>query len=199
MANEMELNALIGSRICHDLISPLGAIGNGVELLEMAGAEATPEITLISQSVENANARIRYFRVAFGAASEGAMFGNAELRSILGDLFKATHRIKVDWRVAEDITRTEAKLAFLVILCLESALPWGGKVLVTRTDGRWNLMGTAERLKIDELLWEVVANPQYDTKMSASNVQFALVQPAARAIERRVTTIIKENAILVSF
>ena len=199
MTNEMELNALIGSRICHDLISPLGAIGNGVELLEMTGVETTPEITLISQSVENANARIRYFRVAFGAASEGAMVGNAELRSILGDLFKTTHRITVDWRVAEDIPRTEAKLAFLAILCLESALPWGGKVLVTRTDGRWNLMGTAERLKIDEPLWEVVANPQYDTKMNASDVQFALVQPAARSIERRVTTIIKETAISIGF
>lgn len=199
MANESDLNALIGSRICHDLISPLGAIGNGVELLSMTGAETTPEIALISESVENANARIRYFRVAFGAASEGALVGNTELKTILSDLFKTTNRIKVDWRVAEDIPRTEAKLAFLIILCLESALPWGGKVLVTRTDGRWNLMASTERLKVDEALWEVVANPQSDTKMNASEVQFALIQPAARTINRRVTTMIKESAISVSF
>lgn len=199
MTNETELNALIGSRICHDLISPLGAIGNGVELLAMTGAEQTPEITLISESVENANARIRYFRIAFGAASASAMIGHAELRSILDDLFKTTNRIKVDWRVTNDIARAEAKLAFLVILCLESALPWGGRVMVTRTDDRWNLIGSAERLKIDEALWEVVANPQYDTTMSASDVQFALVQPAARTINRRVTTMLKEGAISVSF
>ena len=199
MANDMELNALIGSRICHDLISPLGAIGNGVELLAMTGAETTPEITLITESVENANARIRYFRVAFGAASPGTMIGNAEVRSILGDLFKQTSRIAVDWRVSDDISRAETKLAFLIILCFENALPWGGKVLVTRTGGRWNLMGSGDRLKIDERLWDVVANPQSDTKLNASDVQFALVQPAARAIERRVTTIIKENAISVSF
>lgn len=199
MTNETELNALIGSRICHDLISPLGAIGNGVELLAMTGAEQTPEIALISESVENANARIRYFRIAFGAASASAMIGHAELRSILDDLFKTTNRIKVDWRVTNDIARAEAKLAFLVILCLESALPWGGRVMVTRTDDRWNLIGSAERLKIDEALWEVVANPQYDTTMSASDVQFALVQPAARTINRRVTTMLKEGAISVSF
>jgi histidine phosphotransferase ChpT len=199
MATETELNALIGSRICHDLISPLGAIGNGVELLAMTGAEQTPEIALISESVENANARIRYFRIAFGAASSAAMIGNAELRSILSDLFKTTNRIKVDWNVSTDIARTEAKLAFLVILCLESALPWGGRVMVTRTDDRWNLIGTAERLKIDEALWDVVANPQYDTAMSASDVQFALIQPAARAIDRRVTTMLKEGSISVSF
>lgn len=199
MASDIELNALIGSRICHDLISPLGAIGNGVELLAMTGAETTPEIALISESVDNANARIRYFRVAFGAASEGTMIGNAELQSILADLFKSTSRVKVDWRVAGDVSRAEAKLAFLVILCLESALPWGGKVLVTRTDARWNLMATTERLKVDEPLWEVVATPKTEAKMSASEVQFALVQPAARAIGRRVTTMIKENAISVGF
>ena len=62
----IELNDLIGSRICHDLISPLGAIGNGVELLTMSGMTEVPEMTLISESVENANARIRFFRIAFG-------------------------------------------------------------------------------------------------------------------------------------
>ena len=199
MATEIDLNAMIGSRIFHDLISPLGAIGNGVELLAMTGMEQTPEMTLISQSVENANARIRYFRIAFGAASENAMIGNAELRDILDDLFRTTNRIKIDWRVPVDIGRGEAKLVFLVILCLESALPWGGKVPVTRTGDRWNLMGTAERLKIDEMLWEVVANPRLNTKISSSNVQFALIQPAAHTIARRVTTMIKENAISISF
>lgn len=197
MASDSELNALIGSRICHDLISPLGAIGNGVELLAMTGVEQTPEITLISQSVENANARIRYFRIAFGAASD-AMIGNAELRCILDDLFKSSNRIKVDWRVPVDVPRAEAKLVFLIILCLESALAWGGKVLVTRTDDRWNLIGSSERVKIDEPLWEVVANPKNDVKIAASDVQFALVQPAANAINRRVTTLIKENAISIS-
>jgi histidine phosphotransferase ChpT len=66
-----DLTSLIGSRICHDLISPLGAIGNGVELLAMSGTAPGPEMDLISQSVENANARIRFFRVAFGAARGG--------------------------------------------------------------------------------------------------------------------------------
>ncbi len=54
-----DLAALIGSRICHDLISPIGAIGNGLELLSMAGAGG-PEVALISDSVSNANARIRF-------------------------------------------------------------------------------------------------------------------------------------------
>ena len=48
--------ALLGSRICHDLISPIGAISNGVELMQMSGADSSPELALISESVESANA-----------------------------------------------------------------------------------------------------------------------------------------------
>ena len=83
-----ELNALIGSRICHDLISPLGAIGNGIELLTMSGMSAAPEITLISESVDNANARIRFFRIAFGAASADAVTSHSEVTGILADVYR---------------------------------------------------------------------------------------------------------------
>ncbi len=80
-----DLATLIGSRICHDLISPIGAIGNGVELLAMTGSagDVSPELDLISQSVENANARIRYFRISFGATSSSQIMGRQEVLSVL--------------------------------------------------------------------------------------------------------------------
>ena len=56
MNNDRVLNDLIGSRICHDLISPLGAIGNGVELLSMTGTGAAPEMALISETLHAASA-----------------------------------------------------------------------------------------------------------------------------------------------
>ena len=68
--NKLNIAALIGSRICHDLISPIGAINNGLELLEMTGTSSGPEMELISESVGNASARIRFFRIAYGAASD---------------------------------------------------------------------------------------------------------------------------------
>ena len=60
--SNINLAALIGSRICHDLISPIGAINNGLELLGMSDAREGPELELISESVGNASARIRFFR-----------------------------------------------------------------------------------------------------------------------------------------
>ncbi len=67
MPHKPDLAALVGSRICHDLISPIGAIGNGVELVLLDAAVGGPEVTLIADSVSHANARIRFFRIAFGA------------------------------------------------------------------------------------------------------------------------------------
>lgn len=196
--NDIELNSLVGSRICHDLISPLGAIGNGVELLSMAGMGAAPEITLISESVESANARIRFFRIAFGATANEALLGSKELRSVLSDLYRG-NRLTIDWRVQEDVPRGQAKLAFLVLQCLESALPWGGNVLVTRTDQVWNVFGKASRLKIDQPLWEMIANPQDNTEVNAASVHFALVNPTAMQTGRRVTTNISDTTVSVSF
>lgn len=195
---EPDLNALIGSRICHDLISPLGAIGNGVELLTMAGASMAPEIALISESVDNANARIRFFRVAFGAASPGALSSNAELRSILRDLFRG-NRVRVDWRLQDDVSRIEAKLAFLLILCMESALPFGGRAQVTRSGDYWNIFGKAERLKIDEPLWHRLTDDCSKADINASNVHFALAGPLSNRIGRKVATVISDTSVSISF
>ena len=195
---ENELNALVGSRICHDLISPLGAIGNGVELLSMAGMGAAPEISLITESLESANARIRFFRISYGAAANDTLIGNNELRGVHGELYRG-HRLSVDWRVQEDVPRAQAKLAFLILQCLESALPWGGKVLVTRTDGKWNVFGKGDRVKIDTGLWDIMSNPRAPADINASSVHFALIDPAARQVGRHVTTNISENTVSVSF
>ncbi|MCG6884968.1 MAG: histidine phosphotransferase [Silicimonas sp.] len=196
--NAVELNALIGSRICHDLISPLGAIGNGVELLSMTGVSAAPEITLIAESVENANARIRFFRIAFGAAGRDTMIGNAEVRRFLRDLYRG-NRMRVDWRLSEDTLRLEAKLAFLILQCFESALPWGGKVAITRNGETWSIFGSAERTKIDKDLWSLFSNPSATDEISAASVHFALVAPTAALVGRDVKVTFNGNAISVSF
>ena len=196
--NAAELNALIGSRICHDLISPLGAIGNGVELLSMSGMQTAPEMSLITESVENANARIRFFRIAFGAASSDGQLGRSEVIRVLADLYKG-NRLKVDWRVAEDTLRCEAKLAFLVLQCFESALPWGGKVTVTKNGSSWSVFGNADRVKIDQPLWDMVADPYADTEITASNVHFALLFPTAQSCGLTVRAAINPSSISVSF
>lgn len=199
MKNQTALNDLIGSRICHDLISPLGAIENGVELLTMSGAAEVPEMALISESILNANARIRFFRIAFGAGMEEAKIGRSEVKSILMDMYRGS-RNRIDWQPGEDQSRIEVKLAFLLLLCLESALPWGGTITVRKTGAaNWTMIAEGERLKMDEELWGMISAPHSETKVSASEVHFALVQTTASRFGRKVTALGSERKITVSF
>ena len=198
MPDKPDLVALLGSRICHDLISPIGAISNGVELLMMDGATMGPEIALIAESVANANARIRFFRVAFGASSTDQRIGRPEVLSILSDLTRGG-RLSIDWRGPADLPRREVKLAFLLIQCLESAMAFGGRITVDRLDGRWTLLAEAAKLKLDADLWEMLSNPAAKTDVTAAHVHFALVPDEMQRQNRRLSADIGQTEIRLSF
>lgn len=192
-----DLNALLGSRICHDLISPLGAIGNGVELLQMSGMTDSPEIALISESVENANARIRFFRVAFGAATPDQRLSRAEIMAILAPVGKA-RRIEIDWQVDGDVPRDHARLAFLLLQCCESALAWGGRVTIRAMEGVWQIVATGGRMRIDPECWAELAAPS-GRPVEAASVHFPLARDAATGMARTITQQVDETEIALSF
>lgn len=198
MPEKPDLTALLGSRICHDLISPIGAISNGVELLLMDGAAMGPEMTLVAESVAHANARIRFFRVAFGQTSKDQRIGLTEVKSILADMARGS-RIAVEWDSGPDLSRRETKLAFLLVLCLEAALGQGGRIVVNRGEERWMLSGTAPRLRIDPDLWETLSNPQAEAEIGPAQVQFLLVPEEIARQHRRLTVEISETEIRMTF
>lgn len=198
IAHSLDLTALIGSRICHDLISPLGAIGNGVELLGMNGAPQGPEMALISQSVENANARIRFFRVSFGAESSDQTLGTTEIASILSDI-NHEGRLVFDWQPKIDLPRQQVKLAFLLLQCFENAMPFGGNVTVCRVGDQWALTGEAEKLSINADLWELLTNPSAEVALDAAQVQFALAPITANSLDRSLIVESSQTKLRVRF
>ncbi|MDO8884939.1 MAG: histidine phosphotransferase family protein [Pseudotabrizicola sp.] len=199
MTDKPDLTALLGSRICHDLISPIGAIGNGVELLMMDGIGSSPELALIVDSVANANARIRFFRVAFGAAgASDHRIGRAEVAGILSDLTRGG-RLTMDWQSPTDLSRREVKLAFLAILCLESAMPHGGTLSIERGDTRWTLRGETARLRVDPDLWELLSNPAATVDLGPAQVHFPLLRDEINRQHRRLTVELGNAAVRLSY
>jgi histidine phosphotransferase ChpT len=179
---------LIASRICHDLISPIGAIGNGVELLTMeSGSAVRPELALISASVANANARIRLFRIAFGAATGDQRIARNEVLSILTDLGHAG-RITYAWTSHGDLARREVRLVFLLVLCLETVLPYGGRVEVAQSETFWVIKAEAQRTKFDPALWAMLTDPAVTGPVEPGQVQFALVGRDLARLGRELQT-----------
>lgn len=172
----MDLPALITARICHDLISPLGAIGNGVELLEMAQITSGPELALIAQSVQQAQARVRLFRIAFGPARDGQMIGAEELRAILRD-YAGQARFDLDWTPSDSTEKPMAKLAFLALLCMETAFPFGGRVVCDIAAHTLVVTGRSEKPMIDPELWGPLADGgAWPDDLRPARVQFPLLQ-----------------------
>jgi histidine phosphotransferase ChpT len=198
MPDRPDLSALIGSRICHDLISPIGAIGNGVELLMMDGVAKGPEIALIAESVANANARIRFFRVAFGAASRDQRIGRGEVVSILEDITRGG-RLVIEWQGPQDMARREVKLAFLAIQTGETAMPYGGRIRIERGEPRWTVTAQATRMRIDTAVWEVLTNPGAATDLTPALVHFALLPEEAARQARRLAVELRETEIRITF
>ena len=132
----LDLAALLSSRVCHDVISPVGAIVNGLEVLEV---ENDPEmrghaLALIKSSANEASSRLQFCRLAFGAAgSKGASIdtGDAELvtRQLLAD-----ERTKLNWSVPR-VLMSKNKVKVLLNLCLlaDATIPRGGVLTVTST------------------------------------------------------------------
>jgi len=132
----LDLAALLSSRVCHDVISPVGAIVNGLEVLE---EENDPEmrghaLALIKSSANEASSRLQFCRLAFGAAgSKGALIdtGDAELvtRQLLAD-----ERTKLNWSVPR-VLMSKNKVKVLLNLCLlaDATIPRGGVINVTST------------------------------------------------------------------
>ena len=179
-----DLAALLASRICHDLVSPVGAITNGIELLEMAepGGE---EIALVRSSAEAAAARLRLFRLTFGAADRSQTIAPRDVLSLMEAVWKDT-RLEVRWTDGETWPRPELRLALLSLMCVESAMPWGGRIEVGRNAAAWVLHAEAERMRIDHALWECLETRRMPPDLRGAEVQFGILLTETIRLDRPV-------------
>lgn len=194
--SNVSLAALIGSRICHDLISPIGAINNGLELLGMSNAHEGPELDLISESVGNASARIRFFRIAYGAASDQAL-GRAEVVSILTDSMGGG-RLQVAYGPLDPQPRWAVRMAFLALQCLETSLPYGGRIEIACGNGDWEISGQSAKQSVDAGLWGLLDGKDLDD-LAPAHVQFALLPEVAKDAERSLQTAITPDRLSIRF
>ncbi len=177
------LAALIGSRICHDLISPVGAVTNGMELLAMSGIGDCPELDLVNTSAEYANTRLRLFRVAFGTASQDQSVNSDEMRRLLSDHYPHG-RLTVTWQVDGDAPRPLAKAALLGVMCIEQSLPTGGQITITASSSNWTICGTSDQIKEHPELWAGLSGTGAFPDLAPAEVQYPLLYGLLKGLGR---------------
>jgi len=132
MTQTTDLSAKLVSRICHDLVSPIGAIVNGVDLVrEIGGGDVDAELAMISQSSVRASGLLQYYRIAFGAASEDSEVSRNALRD-QAISFIGSPRIVVDWTSdnGPHLARPLARLLYQMLMCARGLSGMRGVITV---------------------------------------------------------------------
>lgn len=134
MTSATDLAALLCSRLCHDLLSPVGALSNGLELL---ATENDPEmrkrcLELLDQSARISADKLKFFRLAYGAAGGfGHEVPTDEPRSLIGALVAANERIELQWAVSDAMLPKPAVKVLLNLSAIAiDALIRGGTLAV---------------------------------------------------------------------
>ena len=129
----LDLAALLCSRVCHDLISPVGAIVNGLEVMEEEKDEGTKTfaLDLIKKSAATASAKLQFCRIAFGAAgSAGAQIDTGDAEKISRG-FLEDDKTKLAWKLPRVLmAKNRVKLLLNLLLIAGQTIPRGGQLTV---------------------------------------------------------------------
>lgn len=132
--SEIDLASLLCSRLCHDLLSPVGAMNNGLELLADENDPAMRErcMDLLAESARSAANKLKFFRLAFGAAGGfGAAVDPAEAKAVIEPLVTSSGKIVLDWAVPPELMPKRAvKILLNLVLLAQDSLVRGGTLFV---------------------------------------------------------------------
>jgi histidine phosphotransferase ChpT len=135
--NDIDFASFLVSRVCHDLVGPMGAVVNGLEVLEdeRDAAMRADALKIVSQSATQALARLQFLRIAFGAAgSAGAELDLGEVGRLVSGLLSGS-KVKLEWQAARvNWPKDWAKLLMNATLLAADCLPRGGVVRVLTSE-----------------------------------------------------------------
>jgi histidine phosphotransferase ChpT len=170
-----DLAALLCSRVCHDIISPVGAINNGLELLDEGGADEDA-MNLIRQSARNASARLQFARIAFGAAGSAGMLIDTGDAEAVANAFLKNEKPELSWTGTRALLpKNKVKLLLNLLLVANAAIPRGGRLSVAledvETQPRFTLSASGPMLRVPPKFLELHSGNQPDEPIDAHSVQ----------------------------
>ncbi len=199
--NDIEFAALLVSRVCHDLVSPVGAVVNGLEVLEdeRDAAMRADALKLVASSADQAAARLQFARIAFGAAgSAGAELDLSEVGRIVTGLLRGG-KVALDWQAPNvNWPKDWAKLLMNATLLAADGLPRGGQLkVVAKADAAapgFSVRATGPNARVlDEVQKALQGEPS--GPVDGRSIQPLLTYKLARLLNAGLTLSVSEGTI----
>jgi histidine phosphotransferase ChpT len=174
--SDLDLGALLCSRVCHDIISPAGAIANALELYDDPDMDAETRATaldMVRNSARTATARLKFCRIAFGAAGSAGAHIDLSEAGETAKAFMGDEKAKLDWQAPrENRPKQQVKLLLNMLLMAMAGVPRGGVVTVTVAGDTLTVRAKGDRARVPEPMAEVLAG-----KTALETLDARLVQP----------------------
>jgi histidine phosphotransferase ChpT len=185
---------LLCGRLCHELISPVGAINNGVELLDEDDPDFVKEaMTLIAQSARSAGRRLQFYRFAYGTAG-----GAADGRSLSLGLLEGG-KVRCDWPdEAGGLALPWQRLACNMLVLALEFMPRGGTVMVRPLERGVAVTAEAETINASAELQSVLADEIAVDALTARSVHGFYTMRLARHVGARLTLALGPNRAVLS-
>jgi histidine phosphotransferase ChpT len=208
--SSLDLASLLCSRLCHDMLSPVGALSNGLELL---ADEQDPEMRqrcfeLLEQSARISADKLKFFRLAFGAAGGfGEMVPVAEARSLIEALIGNNGRIEVNWALASDSLPKPAvkTLLNLSLIAIEALIRGGtldiGAEFITEGDGASAseivVRAAGARIAFDKDVGRALDGTLPETELSSRTAPAAMLHQLAESLGGGLQYALSDEALVM--
>lgn len=201
----LDLASLLCSRLCHDLLSPVGALTNGLELL---ADERDPEmrqrcLELLEQSARISTDKLKFFRLAFGAAGGfGEMVPLSDARAVVDALAANNGRIEVNWQLSGDaLPKVAVKVMLNFALMAIDALVRGGTIDIAADlrDASSELVVRASgaRIAFDPEIGRALEGAMAASELSSRTAPAAMVRELAQSLGGTIQHLVDDQALVL--
>ena len=196
------LAALLSARICHDLISPIGALGTAIEVLDDDSNVEMHEdaMGLVRLSSKQAGAKLRFLRLAFGAGgSAPGIIGVDELKSLTSDMYEGG-KATISWGDCIDgIEKNTARLLLNLVMLAVQAVPRGGDVVISATEANGattvSLAATGPKSRLDANVEKTLAGKAPEDGFDGRTIQPFYAGMIARELKGSVTALVEGETV----
>jgi len=203
--SSLDLASLLCSRLCHDMLSPVGALSNGLELL---ADEKDPDMRqrcfeLLEQSARISADKLKFFRLAFGAAGGfGELVSVNEARVLVDALVANNPRIAVEWAFGSDaMPKPAIKTLLNFALIGMEALPRGGvlSLAAEQRDGVSEIVVRAEgpRIAFDRDIGRALQSELPEAELSSRTAPSAMLAALAETVGGQLQYVLSDDALVL--
>ncbi len=200
-----DLSALMCARVCHDLISPIGALGTAIEVLDDPDnvdmhADA---LDLVKLSAKQAGAKLQFLRLAFGAGTSApGTIPTAQIIDLANGMY-GEGKVALDWQVqADGVEKSEARLVLNLIMISMYCIPRGGTLTIEigETNGGvdLNLMAKGMKARLDPMVTRTLGGKAPEDGFDGRSIQPFYTGMMVRQLKAQLDTDVGEEHVRFS-